>query len=137
MKKGFVTKEQDNICWECRKATNSRLCPWANGIAVAGWKATPTKILNTGRDGITYYTDSYHIEDCPLFEQDYKRVTLFDIADIIGVSRATAQRKRSSQLKQLLKEKGYELRVCKEIDRTSKQVHRIFYMCKNIPPTQN
>lgn len=59
----------DTICWDCKKATNGDLCPWAeNFTPVEGWEATPTRIIsayNPEGNGIT----SYCVHKCPLFER--------------------------------------------------------------------
>lgn len=49
-----------NLCCDCRKATNMRLCSWAAGIPRDDWDAQPC---------ITGGLKTYKINSCPGFEK--------------------------------------------------------------------
>lgn len=98
---------RETLCWYCAKATDGNKCPWAYGKEVDGWTAEETIIDNDGD-----MTSSYCVIDCPLYEEDYKHITLADLAQLIGKTQGVSIR----EAKQICKAKGYDLRVCKEQD---------------------
>lgn len=73
--------ENATICWSCGNCTK---CDWSKGIPMEGWEATPTKIKNISPStGKVYYTDSFCVRKCPQFKEDVRKVTLFQISQII------------------------------------------------------
>lgn len=59
-------QQKQTICWECRKCTGGKGCPWADEFKpVKGWKAIRTVVKMFNRKN----TDSYIVVKCPLFER--------------------------------------------------------------------
>ena len=67
---------ETNICFDCKKACGG--CPWSAYDAdskklgwnkIEGWEAKPSVLkFKSGKN--VYYTHTYHITACPLFEAD-------------------------------------------------------------------
>lgn len=97
---------RETLCWDCAKATDGNRCPWAYGKEVDGWTVEETIIDNEGN-----IARSYLVIACPLYEEDYKQITLEELTQLIGRrSRGVSAR----EAKQICKDKGYDLRVCRE-----------------------
>ena len=67
------------LCWECKKASGG--CSWSKKfVPVEGWDATPTKVW-VGHTSAKPYIDSFHVNECPEFEQ-IEPCALLDIDDL-------------------------------------------------------
>ena len=59
------------LCWSCAKACGG--CSWSDGsfTPIPGWTAIKTKVRVSDRqDDPNRYADSFHVVECPLFEDD-------------------------------------------------------------------
>lgn len=113
-------QEKETLCWDCQ---NYSLCSWGRyGKPVKGWTATPTEFLDNFAGGDSRVVHSFLVEACPHFKHDKKRRIFFkEIAAIIGTTERyayrTKERKGIGYIKDLLKDKGYKLHVCKSDER--------------------
>lgn len=103
---------KETLCWSCKNATGG--CPWAHDQKeVDGWKAKPT--ITEVMHGEPVH--SYAIRECPLYSEDYRRVTLNQLIKIAGWG-TTARRYLPEiafkKFKEILTEKGYDLLVYTE-----------------------
>ena len=94
-----------NICFDCKNACGA--CSWsavdpATGKVkfepVPGWTAEKV-ILNAGwSNGKPYFTETYHIKACPLFDKDKPRIsnndelTETESRDFVGIARYLVKR---------------------------------------------
>lgn len=80
-RQGFVGNLQgcSNICFTCEKACGG--CSWSEIDTttgkvrfepVPGWTARKVKLRIYGKGKSSFYTDTYHIIDCPLYEPTRK-----------------------------------------------------------------
>ena len=123
---------EDSLCWSCQRSTSDKQCPWIGGKEVQGWEAEPT-ILTHYMNGVCYTTNSYQVNKCPLYKEDYKQITTEEIAMLIGVSAVTVTRTRTKALRTMLKEKGLDLRTSKDkFLRNGKVCGRRLYYTKPI-----
>lgn len=85
-----------NICFDCKKACGK--CSWsasdpATGKIkyepVPGWTAKKVSYVSGWSNGKPCHTETYHITDCPLFEQDdprkvdYRELTCSESEDFL------------------------------------------------------
>lgn len=102
--------KENSLCWSCERATSERLCPWVGGKAVKGWEAEPT-VLTHQMNGVQYTTNSYQVKSCPLYKEDYKQVTVVDIAKVLGISHYEVRSTSTKTLRAMLKDIGIDLRT--------------------------
>ncbi len=65
------TNKPATLCWKCANACGK--CSWSDGtfMPVSGWKAKKTRLrVSDRKDDPDRYTDSYHVIECPQFEDD-------------------------------------------------------------------
>lgn len=123
---------EDSLCWTCQNSTSDMLCPWVGGKEVDGWEAEPTVIKNR-MEGKTYITHSYYVKNCPLYKEDYKRITADEMAILFAMTVDEVRTARTKVLRKLFKEKGFDLRtsmvksICKD-----KECSRRFCYIKKI-----
>lgn len=132
MDKGRKKAGKETICWGCQ---NFAKCSWARGVPVEGWDATPTKIRHC-TNGNVEITSSYCVHSCPQFKADAKqRVSVKTIGDIVNKDKRTifrylADKKKRLYLRELLRDKGYILHICKDICDDYGNALRSYYLEK-------
>lgn len=123
--------EKETICWGCQ---NFSKCSWSKGVPVENWDATPTMVLNYDGKENLHIVESYCVNSCPQFKADAKqRTSVREIAKIIGkyirtVFRYLASKEKTLYLRELLKQKGYKLHICKEIQDDTGNCLRTYYL---------
>lgn len=112
------------LCWSCK---NCGLCSWCkDSVPIKDWDAIPTHFDKY---------DSYIVVQCPQFNpKDKLPTTIEEISKIVSKSirmvfRYLETRAKTFRLRELLREKGYTLHICKEIDDEENSL-RYFYLEK-------
>lgn len=71
----------DTLCWDCKYCRGG--CSWmADGIPVEGWYANKCIIKERRKEIV-----SYCVRACPNFHRRYKKWTLSEIAEFLGLTK--------------------------------------------------
>lgn len=71
-------QSKSTLCWKCANACGG--CSWSDGsfTPVPGWTARQTSVMvPRGKHG-TGMTESYMVEECPLYEDDRDKYKMRD-----------------------------------------------------------